>query len=195
MKRLDTKGLTLVELLIAMALSGVVLGAISSTFLMQSRMHRVQEQVNEMTQSTRAAMDMMTREVRMAGYRTPGGIPYSASQLEIRARLTDDANIDDPNETIVYSYDSTNLKIDRTTVETGGTSPVTRPFAENITAFSFAYLTQTGAATTTASEIRQVRITITARTSRPDPDYSQNGGYRTYTLTSLVTPKNLAYSS
>jgi len=49
-----------------------------------------------------------------------------------------------------------------------------------------------GTSTTTTANIRQIRITITARTATPDPRYSANGGYRTYRLTSLVTPKNLA---
>jgi type IV pilus assembly protein PilW len=191
MRQIDENGLTLVELLIVMAISGVILGAISGAFLMQSKTYRAQEQVNEMVQATRAAIDMMTREVRMAGYKTLTGIPYNASQLRIQADLNDDDDLGNPNETIIYSFDSANLRINRSTVETGGASPVARPFAENITAFTFAYRTGTGAVTTTTSEIRQVRITITARTSKPDPDFTQNGGYRTYTLTSLVTPKNM----
>jgi hypothetical protein len=42
-------------------------------------------------------------------------------------------------------------------------------------------------------DIRQIKITITARTAKPDPDYTANGGYRTYTLTSYLTPRNLAF--
>jgi len=186
------RGFSLTELLVATLISGIVLGAIVSTFIMQSRSYRVQEQVTEMVQGARAAMDMISREIRMAGYdpKNAGivGIPYSTSQLEIHMDLNGDGDTDnDTNEDIIYSYDDANDQIDR---NTGGSG---QPFAENIQAFSFAYLDANGIATTTPANIRQIRITITARTAGPDPDYSANGGYRTYTLTSLITPKNLAF--
>ena len=121
------------------------------------------------------------------------GIPYDASQLQIRADLRGDspsdppdADTDDANENIIYSYDSKNLQIDR---NTGGGN---QPFAENIEAFSFAYLDGDGCPTTMTDDIRQIRVTITARTARSDAEYSAHGGYRTFTLASLVTPANLA---
>ncbi|MBL7208022.1 MAG: hypothetical protein ISS67_05820, partial [Desulfobacterales bacterium] len=64
-------------------------------------------------------------------------------------------------------------------------------FALNIQTFTFDYLNSAGSATTTTADIRQIRITITARTSKADADYSANNGYRTHTLTSLITPRNL----
>ena len=142
-------------------------------------------------------MDMMTREIRMAGYDPNeagfNGIPYHASQLQILADIDDDAgtgvgdgDTDDDDENIIYTHDATNKKIERKT----GSGAET--FAENIQSFTFEYLDSSGNATTTTANIKQIRVTITARTENPDPDYSANSGYRTYTLTSLVTPKNLA---
>jgi hypothetical protein len=70
-------------------------------------------------------------------------------------------------------------------------------FAENIQSFTFVYLKADGVTEITTSaendDIRQIKITITARTAKPDPDYTANGGYRTYTLTSYITPRNLAF--
>jgi hypothetical protein len=43
-----------------------------------------------------------------------------------------------------------------------------------------------------SANIRQVSISITARTAKPDPNYTSNGGYRTYTVTATITPPNLA---
>jgi len=60
-------GFTLVELLIALALTGVVLGAAVTTFVAQRWSYARQEHVTAMTQGTRAAMEMVTRDVRMAG--------------------------------------------------------------------------------------------------------------------------------
>ena len=191
------RGFTLVELLIGMLVGLIVLGALASTFIIQSRSLDVQEQVAEMVQTARAAMDMISREVRMAGYdpslASTGivGIPYDASQLQILADLNNDGNTDGPypddkNEDVIYTYDNPNDRIDR---DTGGGG---QPFAENIQTFTFQYLEADGVTTTTSSaDIRQIRLTITARTGKPDPNYGVNWGFRTYTLTSVITPPNL----
>ncbi len=199
-------GFTLVELLIAMTIGLVILAALSSTFLMQRKIYDVQEQIAEMVQTARAAMDMMTREIRMAGYDPAGvnsdmdtsndfnGIPYNAdtSTIDVYTDLNNIPGIDNPSgsyEHITYLYDSANNQIDRNT----NTGSGNQPFAENIDEFSVLYQNSDGNATTTTANIRQIKITITARTSRPDPDYSANNGYRTYILTSFVTPRNLAF--
>ena len=182
-------GFTLVELLIAMTIGLVILTALSSTFLMQRKIYNVQEQIVEMVQTARAAIDMMTREIRMAGYDPTGagfaGIPYNSSQLQIVTDLDGNGNTTDSNENIIYTYDAANLQIDR---NIGGGN---QPFAEDIQSFTFDYLDSAGSATTITADIRQIRITITARTTKADADYSANNGYRIHTLTSLITPRNL----
>ena len=65
------QGFTLIELLIAMALALVVIGSLASTFIIQQKTYNAQEQIAEMTQNGRAAMDMMTSEIMMTGYGAP----------------------------------------------------------------------------------------------------------------------------
>ena len=169
-----------------MTIGLIILAALSSTFLIQRKTYDVQEQIVEMVQTARAALDMMTTEIRMAGYDPTGagfdGITYSSSQLQIRADLDGNGGTGDSNENIIYTYDATDLQIDR---NTGGGD---QPFAENIQSFIFEYLDSAGNPTTTTADIRQIKITITVRASKPDSDY---GGYRTHTLTSFITPRNL----
>jgi type IV pilus assembly protein PilW len=183
-------GFTLVELLIAMTIGLIILAALSSTFLMQRKIYDVQEQIVEMVQTARAAMDMMTREIRIAGYNPANvsfdGIPHNAnsSTIDVYADLNGNGSIDTTSGTyehITYSYDSANKLIRRNTNTGGGN----QPFAENIDSFSVSYLNANGGPATTTSEIRQARITITARRAKPDPDSVP------YTLTSLITPRNL----
>lgn len=69
--RYAERGFTLTELLIATAISGVIMSAIVTTFILQRQSYRVQEQISGMTQNTRAALDMLVREVRMTGYGVP----------------------------------------------------------------------------------------------------------------------------
>jgi prepilin-type N-terminal cleavage/methylation domain-containing protein len=62
------KGLTLIELLIAMAISAILIAAIYRTFIRQQKTYTVQEQVVDMQQNARVAINRMMREIRMAGF-------------------------------------------------------------------------------------------------------------------------------
>ena len=64
---------------------------------------------------------------------------------------------------------------------------------ENVEAFAFEYLDKDGNPTPISADVRLIRITITGRTAKPDPSYSANGGYRTYTLMTGVAPRNLGF--
>ena len=61
-------GFTIIELLIALAISGIVSAALITTFLSQQKSYVVQENVAGMQQNLRGGMEMMTREIRLAGY-------------------------------------------------------------------------------------------------------------------------------
>jgi len=61
-------GLTLIELLIAMVISAILIAAIYRTFIGQQKIYTVQDQVVDMQQNVRAAINRMMREIRMAGF-------------------------------------------------------------------------------------------------------------------------------
>ena len=60
--------MTLIELLIAMAISAILIVAIYRTFIGQQKTYTVQEQVVDMQQNARVAINRMMREIRMAGF-------------------------------------------------------------------------------------------------------------------------------
>ncbi len=186
------KGYSIVELLVALGMGMVALAAFYSVFSVQSRRLSVEEQIVEMQQNVRNGMDVMIAEVRMAGYDPTGagnfdGITCDTTQLRVKLDLDGDGSVTGANEDVIYKYDSANLRITR---NTGGGA---QPFMENIQAFSFQYLDSNGNVTTDPAQVRQVKISVTGRTAKRDPDWPSNGGYRTYTLTSYVTPRNLYY--
>ena len=187
-----TRGFTLIEILIATAIGSLVLAAIVDTFVTQRKSYDLQEQMAEMTQNARIGVEMLSREVRMAGYDPTGAnfdaIPYDTTTLQLQADLNGDGDPDDTDETIIYFYDATALQIIR---QANGSQ---QPLVENITAFTFIYLDRAGNPVITSAEVYQIQITITARTAAFDPHYPNNNGYRTYTLTSLITPRNLKYN-
>ena len=61
------QGFTIVELLIAMVVALLALGAIYSTFLNQHKSYVVQEETAVMNQNLRIALFYMQREIRMTG--------------------------------------------------------------------------------------------------------------------------------
>jgi type IV pilus assembly protein PilW len=194
----SSRGLTLIELLVALTIGMIILGALTATFVLQRKAYSTQEQVIEMTQIARAAMDMIGREVRMAGYFNSAnpmqrdssadpyfvGIPAADSRLEILADLDGDGNTEDTNERIIYTFDSANRMIRR---NTGGGA---QPFAENIQAFSFMYLDGNDNPVTTDASIRKIRLSITARTIKSD-SHDPASGAGTLTLVEAVFPRNL----
>jgi len=193
----QTKGFTLIELMVAIAIGMVVLAAVTTTFMSQTKFYSAQEQVNEMEQNARGALDLITRELKMAGYKPNGGtvtgITYDTTQLMIEADVDGsgviDNTIDSSIERIIYALDIANNQITRK-MGSGGT---VRVLAENITAFDFTYLKADGVTNATASsEIRQVKLEITAKTAKPDPNYTANYGYREYQVKATITPPNLA---
>ena len=70
--RVDS-GFTLIELMVSIAIGLVVLASVATTFTSQTRAYSAQEQINQMEQNLRGALDIMTREIKMAGYRPNGG--------------------------------------------------------------------------------------------------------------------------
>lgn len=64
---LGKAGFTLVEMLMAVAISGILVAAVYSAYVIQQKSYVVQEQVAETQQNLRAAMIRLLSEIRQAG--------------------------------------------------------------------------------------------------------------------------------
>jgi type IV pilus assembly protein PilW len=62
------KGFTLIELLVTIAIAGVVMAGVWAAYYTQQKSYRNQEEIAAVQQNLRAAMTLMGREIRMAGY-------------------------------------------------------------------------------------------------------------------------------
>ncbi len=98
----SARGFTLVELLVAMAMAGIILGAIFSAYLVQVKGKNSQEMALEMQQGARAALEIMAREIRLAGCNPAGGaaariLKATDAELIFSMDIADDAcqNIED----------------------------------------------------------------------------------------------------
>jgi len=147
-------GFTIVDALVAMVIALIIGAAISSVFLSQNRIYVGQQKIAYAQQNLRAAIDIMARDIRMAGYDPRGTGLFGISDISFRdldnnpevngsssITLSYDWDEDgslDSNETISYSiYDSNgDGKLDLAReVGSGGRQLL----AEGIKAFALAY--------------------------------------------------------
>ena len=211
---ISDQGFTITELLVAMAISGIVMTGIYSAYYSQQKSYITQEQVAAMQQNLRAAMYIMQREIRMAGCDPTGSAGASIQTpnansitftLDITGGESDgkdndndgsvdeadenrfsDGSCDDTNENITYSL-YTAGGVQKLGRDTGGGN---QPVAENIDALDFVYLDSNATPTATISDIRSVQITMVARTGREDPGYTNNISYKNQQGTTIYTALN-----
>lgn len=151
-------GFTLVELLVALALSSIVIAAIYKASATQQRMYIAQDQVAEMQQEARAALDMIVHSVRLAGFD-----PASSGLFPFQIPGSDDGRCITRDGIAFYADDNGNGTIDNSDSEQLGfrlnvdgsgedlaepdnvlrkfsLGAVTwQPVAENVEAIGFAY--------------------------------------------------------
>ena len=219
MVRKSQKGFTLAELLVAMALSLIVLGAVHAVYRVQAHTVKAQEYRMEAQEYARAALDLMVRETRNLGYfpnRTPCAAPantkglVAASAQSIHFVYDADGNGDcaAAGEDITYSYDTATKNISRT--QNGGAAQTLTD--GNVTAFQFTYYPrQTGVAApapycysagspsgcsgdlaANLGNIQRVSITLTVKSKSTD---TQFGGQQTITMDSNANLRNRGLTS
>lgn len=96
-------GFTLIELMITLAISGVIMSAIYSAYLSQQRTYLAQEQVAEVQQNLRACIDYMVRDLRMAGFDPDQSGNFSIT--DVRSRDLDNVIDAAGNPAITFQAD------------------------------------------------------------------------------------------
>jgi len=206
MKRLNRKGVTLIELLIALVICGMVAAGIYQVFIAQNKAYTVQDQVIEVQQSVRSAMEILLRDLRMAGYDNDNIL----STITITSPL---ANLSDNAITVNYEYyDKTLAQYQKHTVAywRDGSSLIRQltlndvatpqeTVLENVENLNFTYgvdVNEDGALenwvpadSIKTSKVVAVRVTLTARPVQINPDQKKMISPRT--LVSNVTLRNL----
>ena len=66
-----------------------------------------------------------------------------------------------------------------------------QPLADNIESLEFTYFDTNGNVTANPPDIRMVKVTVTAKTNRLDPEFKGGDGYRRRTLSSNIKVRNM----
>jgi len=141
-KLINTSGFTLLEMLISLSIALIILTALSAAFLLQHKTYDTQGQLTVMVQSARNALELLSREIKMAAYDPScagiGCLPYSDTQLELRADIDGNGELSGDSEKIIYRLNTSEYYIDR---DTGNGF---KPFFKNIQQFKIEYLDDDG---------------------------------------------------
>jgi len=182
----NNKGFTLIEILVSLLIFSLAMIAIYSTFRSQHRSYYVQEQVVAMQQNIRAAMFMMEKELRMAGYDPTGSansgiITATATSINFTKDLNSNGNNNDSNENITYSlYTADGIQ------KLGRKNPTqNEPIAENFDAIDFTYLDNNnavlddggGTVSTNISNITSIIVSIVAKSRQAEEGYNNTNAY------------------
>lgn len=71
----EQRGVSFLEVMIALVITGIITMAIMKAYLTQHRSYLVQQDVTDIQQNARAAIDELSRHIRMAGFDLPDGVP------------------------------------------------------------------------------------------------------------------------
>ena len=174
-----SRGFTLLELMIAIAIFGIASAAIYATYQHQQDSYLIQEQVADMQQNLRAGIYFLTRGIKMAGYdptEKAGAAAHKANSVKkaafkfavdedrdgkiinkeiIRYALSKDANKDGRADTFPCNVGRED--------GSGGLQPL----AENVEALEFFYHLADGTTATdpaNPADVRSVDVSLLVRT-------------------------------
>ena len=174
-------GFTLIELMIAMAISGIIAATIYLAYATQQKTYTAQNAVVEMQQNLRAAFLVMENELRMAGfdpYKSGNAGVTAASANKLSFSFVTDTNnngkidkLDGVTAVTYLLYDAYSDGVNDLGRQVGSSPSNKKAIALNIENIEFLYILNDGTQTTAPTglnKIRSVRISVLARSSRTD---------------------------
>jgi prepilin-type N-terminal cleavage/methylation domain-containing protein len=183
----NSRGVSLIEIIIAMFITGLISAAGFHFYIQMHNSALTQEEISDMQQSSRASLEEICKNLRMAGFKldsTHAAYRINGESLYVFASITQ------PVDTILYflqSYNNYELVMDdslardlrprKLMIKVNSGQP--EVFADNIRAMKFNPVSS-----------RAVEISLTVQPLKSDMTYLDNGGYRMHTATERVKIRN-----
>ena len=202
-KRKTQSGFNIIEVMVAVAISSVLITAVYQTFHSQQRSYTMQNEAAAMEQNLRGSLYLLTKELRSAGYNpqqtpTDSSVPttnfrfvtsfpapnnlftvdYTTAHSLVAFTLDSDGNgtiasAPNNNEQIAYRFNNAQKTLERF-------NDITHQWeiaSSNIDAVYFTYFDQSKNITTNPTTIEYVEISLLARTGKPDSKYTNTPVY------------------
>lgn len=201
--RVNAEGFTIVELLIAMVMAGIAMGAIYGVFISSNRSYHTQDKVADAQQRARVGLYFMVRDIRLAGFdpsaSAGAGIEEAtATKLRFTADRGRDTTgtlglIDElAEERLTYEFDNANNRIRRGLYEGTG-SENWQTLINNVNNVTFTYLDVDGntiATPVAAADLEDIRVVVISLTVQ---DNDAQGNTFTRTLNKRANCRNLNF--
>jgi type IV pilus assembly protein PilW len=204
-KRHTNEGFTIIEVMIAVALSSILLTAVYQTFHSQQRSYTMQSEAAAMEQNLRGSLYLLVKELRSAGYNptqattddfrfvtsfpAPNNlftVNYTDDHFTVAFTLdtcdgTDVCGVieSNRNEQIAYKFDKTTKTLQRFNDAQPDITKKWEIVANNIDAAYFRYFDQNQNITTDSANIEYVEIALLARMGKQDGKYKDKNVYTT----------------
>lgn len=176
------EGFSLIEILIVLAVSGVILTAVYSLFMSANKSQISQDLEVEMQQNARSALDFISRELKnLSSLNCLESTDTTCGTSGDKIQFTSMNDTD--NHIFSWSSSDNILRFSKATLGAENRQPL----ADQITAFNFVAFDANNNSTTSLANVKRVSITLSARTSMIDPITK---GYRSYSATTSVTKRN-----
>ncbi len=182
LKPIIDKGFSLIEILVGIVILGVLLTTVFSLFASANKSQISQDLEVEMQQNARSALDFIVRELRnmsSLNCMENTNAPCAASGDKIGFTSMNDSN------SRIFSWNSSDNILRFNSAAVGAEDR--QPLADHITTVSFNGFDSNNSSTSLIASIQRIDITLTARTSKIDP---QIKGYRSYSTTTSVKRRN-----
>jgi len=198
--KFNNKGITLVELLVALVITGMVVGGFYRIFIAQTKTYTVQDQVVEVQQNIRNAMRILVRDLTMAGCDDESNLITVNNPLPLVADNAITVSYEYFNQitflpelhTVSYNLMGTNLVRQLTVGSVANSSEV---ILENVDQLIFTYGIDTdndgyvnnwvNAGGVGTSMVIAVRARLTARPTQVNPDLSKVSPRRFDTIVAM----------
>ena len=153
LRRYRSKGFTVIEVMITIAILSILFGTVYQTFVSFNRGYTTESVVAGVQQKTRISVEFMVQDIRLAGLDPLGtagaAITFaSTTSIQFIADRDMDGTLDNPDlsdgtdewdlEQMAYTYDGNSL-LNMILINAGGPDITTR-LLDNVTALTFTYL-------------------------------------------------------
>jgi prepilin-type N-terminal cleavage/methylation domain-containing protein len=204
----NKKGVTLIELLIGLIISGMVVAGFYRLFITQSQTYAVQDQVAEVQQGIRSSMEILLRDLRMTGFdddninstitiTNPIVYPLKEDSIAVNYEYYDKTASRYQKYTVTYWRERNSSRLIRQLTMDDVAGPQDT-LLENVDTLNFTYGVDAredgvadrwvSAADVGSNKVIAVRVTLTARPSQVNQQLQM---LSPRTLASAVTLRNL----
>lgn len=183
----NNRGFTLLEVLIAVFITGIISTAAFQFYSKAGHQSEVQYDISEMRQLCRSCIFDIRKTLRSAGYMIPGHVPFEIKGDSLAVYFSDTQPVDTTLYFLQEISDSayqkipglvTGMKLYFLMKQLNSNPPVI--YADFITNASY-----------TLMDKSNILVSLTTQVPRGDDTYQTNGGFRQFTISERVNIRNV----